>query len=47
MFAPVTVADYLIEKDRLFAELNLDADELNLYEQVYQQVIGEQPPPIW
>jgi deoxyadenosine/deoxycytidine kinase len=29
------VADFLIEKDRLFAELTLDSDELELYEQVY------------
>ncbi len=35
MFTPVRVADFLIEKDRLFAELTLDADELALYEQVY------------
>ena len=35
MFNPVRVADFLIEKDRLFAELTLDADELDLYEQVF------------
>ncbi len=35
MFTPVRVADFLIEKDRLFAELTLDSDELDLYEQVY------------
>ncbi|VAW50187.1 Deoxyadenosine kinase @ Deoxyguanosine kinase [hydrothermal vent metagenome] len=35
MFNPVRVADFLIEKDRLFAELTLDNDELDLYEQVY------------
>ena len=35
MFNPVRVADYLLEKDRLFAELTLDKDELDLYEQVY------------
>lgn len=38
MFQPVRVSDFLIEKDRLFAELTLDADELRLYEQVYQHV---------
>lgn len=36
MFTPVRVADFLIEKDRLFAELTLDSDELDLYEQVYK-----------
>lgn len=38
LFTPVWVADYLIEKDRLFAELTLDTDELKLYEQVYQHM---------
>jgi deoxyadenosine/deoxycytidine kinase len=35
MFAPVRVADFLLEKDRLFAQLNLDTHELDLYEQVW------------
>jgi len=35
MFNPVRIADFLMEKDRLFAELTLDDDELKLYEQVY------------
>ena len=34
MFRPVRVADFLIEKDRLFAELILYAVELGLYVQV-------------
>ena len=38
MFNPVRVADFLIEKDRLFAELTLDDDELDLYEQVYSSL---------
>ncbi len=41
MFAQVRVSDYMIEKDYLFAQLNLDADELKLYEQVYTQIVGE------
>jgi deoxyadenosine/deoxycytidine kinase len=41
MFAQVRVGDYMIEKDYLFAQLNLDADELKLYEQVYTQIVGE------
>ncbi len=35
LFAQVTVADYLFAKDRIFAALNLDPQELALYEQVY------------
>ena len=45
MFSPVRVADFLIEKDRLFAELTLDADELNLYEQVYASLTIDIPRP--
>ena len=35
---PNLVADFLIEKDRLFAELTLDAEEFDLYEQIYKSV---------
>ena len=45
LFAPVRVADFMIEKDRLFAELTLDEDELNLYRQAYQLVTLEAPQP--
>ena len=34
LFAPRRVADYLFEKDRLFAGLTLDSAEMALYEQV-------------
>jgi deoxyadenosine/deoxycytidine kinase len=45
MFQPVRVADFLMEKDRLFAELTLGAEELKLYEQVYEHVAVEAPVP--
>ena len=45
MFARVRVGDFMIEKDRLFAELTLDPDELALYRQVYEQVAGEAVTP--
>ncbi len=45
MFSPVRVADFLIEKDRLFAELTLDDDELDLYEQVYSSLTLDVPKP--
>lgn len=45
MFQPVRVADFLMEKDRLFAELTLDAEELKLYEQVYNHVTVDAPVP--
>jgi deoxyadenosine/deoxycytidine kinase len=45
MFSPVRVADFLIDKDRLFAELNLDREELILYEQIYEKLEIEAPVP--
>lgn len=45
MFRPVRIADFLIEKDRLFAELTLDADELALYQQVYANLTIDAPTP--
>lgn len=45
MFNPVRVADFLMEKDRLFAELTLDRDELTLYEQVYEKLEIDAPRP--
>ncbi|MEJ2655552.1 MAG: deoxynucleoside kinase [Acidihalobacter sp.] len=45
LFAPVRVADFMIEKDRLFAEATLDSDELALYEQVYGHLTIDAPRP--
>src|SRR5690606_14768717 len=35
LFAETRVADFLVDKDRLFAEVTLDVDELALHDQVY------------
>lgn len=35
LFSAVTVSDYLFAKDRIFAALTLDANELTLYERVF------------
>ena len=45
LFQPVRVADFMLEKDRLFAELTLTSDELNLYNQVYSNLTLDAPPP--
>jgi deoxyadenosine/deoxycytidine kinase len=45
MFAPVRIADFLLEKDRLFAELNLDANELRLYDEVAATLDLDAPKP--
>lgn len=42
---PNLVADFLIEKDRLFAELTLDAEEYKLYEQIYASMRVTAPTP--
>ena len=45
IFAPVRVSDFLIEKDPLFARINLERDEFQLYEKVYQQLTIDAPRP--
>ncbi len=45
LFSPVRISDFLLEKDRLFAELNLDGNELSLYEQVYESLELDPPTP--
>jgi deoxyadenosine/deoxycytidine kinase len=45
LFAPVRVADYLLEKDRLFARVTLDDDEYALYEQLYAKLDIQAPQP--
>ncbi len=35
LFSEFTVADYIFEKDRIFAHLNLESDELKLYESIF------------
>jgi deoxyguanosine kinase len=45
IFQPTRVADFLLDKDPLFARLNLDDEELKLYEQVYQHLTLDAPRP--
>jgi len=45
MFSGVKVADYLLDKDRLFAELNLNPAELELYNQVASTLELDPPQP--
>lgn len=45
LFRPVRVADFLMQKDRLFAEVNLDDHELSLYNEVYTRLAVESPVP--
>jgi len=45
LFTTAFVADFLLDKDVLFARANLDDDELRLYEQVYGQMKLDLPTP--
>lgn len=45
MFQPVRVADFLMEKDRLFAQINLDHDEMKLYDNIYLHLTIDAPTP--
>lgn len=45
MFSPLRVADFLLEKDPLFARVTLSDDEYNLYRKVYDQLINDVPTP--
>lgn len=45
LFQTRTVADYLFEKDALFARLNLNDDEFTLYQNVYRQLAPQAPAP--
>ena len=45
LFVPLRFADFLLEKDRLFARLTLDDEEYSLYEQVYERLAIDAPVP--
>ncbi len=45
LFRQRLIADFMLEKDRLFARINLDHEELKLYEQVYERMTLEAPAP--
>lgn len=45
LFHGGTVADYLFEKDALFARLNLSEDEFRLYQTIYRSLAPQAPAP--
>lgn len=45
MFGRPTVSDFLLDKDPLFARLTLSADELALYQRIYDAVKPQAPAP--
>jgi deoxyadenosine/deoxycytidine kinase len=45
LFSQVTVCDYLFERDRIYAHLTLDDNELFLYQRLFDLLIRDLPPP--
>ena len=45
LFSEATVCDYLFDKDKIFAYLNLDDNELFIYQRLYDLLAKDIPPP--
>ena len=45
MFARPTVADFLLDKDLLFARVTLSGDEFTLYQKIYESLRPQAPAP--
>jgi deoxyadenosine/deoxycytidine kinase len=45
LFAQTTIADYLFDKDKIFAYLNLDDNELFIYQRLYDLLARDVPSP--
>lgn len=45
IFQPAQVADFLLDKDPLFASVTLDEEEFRLYQMVYDQLTIDVPDP--
>jgi deoxyadenosine/deoxycytidine kinase len=45
LFSRPTVCDYLFDRDKIFAYLNLDDNELFIYQRLYDLLARDVPPP--
>ena len=45
LFSQVTVADYVFERDKIYAYLNLDDNELFIYQRLYELLAADVPSP--
>lgn len=45
LFSQVTICDYLFERDRIYAHLSLDDNELFLYQRLYDLLTPDLPQP--
>ena len=47
LFSQLTICDYLFDKDKIFAYLNLDDNELFIYQRLYDLLARTCRRPIW
>jgi deoxyguanosine kinase len=45
LFTQLTVCDYLFDRDKIYAYLNLDDNELFIYQRLYELLAADMPPP--
>jgi deoxyadenosine/deoxycytidine kinase len=45
LFAQATISDYLFDRDKIFAYLNLDDNELFIYQRLYDLLVHDVPTP--
>ena len=45
LFEQTTVCDYVFDKDKIFAFLNLDDNELFIYQRLFDLLVKDVPPP--
>jgi len=46
LFSQVSICDYLFDRDRIYAYLSLDDNELFIYQRLYELLARDIPPPI-
>ncbi|HKT82035.1 MAG TPA: deoxynucleoside kinase [Vicinamibacterales bacterium] len=45
LFSQITVSDYVFDKDKIFAYVNLDDNELFIYQRLYDVLVRDVAPP--
>jgi deoxyadenosine/deoxycytidine kinase len=45
LFSQLTICDYLFERDKIYAYLNLDDNELFIYQRLYELLVPDLPAP--
>jgi deoxyguanosine kinase len=45
LFSQLTVCDYLFDRDKIYAYLNLDDNELFIYQRLYELLVADMPAP--